>query len=92
MVAGAIQVEWIQWGDHSVSLRGRTTYDGVVTLAFAYRHIASVLFVPAGDSCSHHPQPYALIDCGKSTHWVFFDGDGARDAAAELARRMEACT
>lgn len=90
MMAGAIQVESIQWGERTMSVRGKSLYDGDVSMTVAYRHVSGVAFVPAGDSCSHHPQPYTLIDAGKSTHWLFFDGDGAHDAATELARRMEA--
>jgi hypothetical protein len=86
MSSGPFKVEWIKWGERTMTVRGAVWYlPQTTTLTVSYAHVAaSRLFVDDG---AHH----LVFEAGPTTFSMHFQDEGnARDAAAELARRMEA--
>lgn len=86
MVGGPVQIVWIQWNERTMDLRGSAWYlPDPLTFTVSYKHVSAVMLVR--DECME-----MHVETSGGGHYTmrFADEGNARDAAAELARRMEA--
>lgn len=85
MIGGPIRVESIRWNEHTMDLRAVPYHsDSQLTLTIAYKHVSISMMMDV------ERELFIETTGGGKFCMGFADGRGVRDAAAELARRMEA--